>query len=384
VRRGFWLLWWSSLVSQLGGWLLVVAVPAQVFTLTGSVTATGLALAAQFLPPAVLGPFAGLLADRWDRRHVMATAQVISAAAVGLLLFVHSPADIWLVYAALITESVGTVIFRPAAQAHTPVVVGTGKALSSANALFGGAQGLVRLIGGPLGGFLYAWAGFTVLVRLDMAAYLVSAVLVLCTVRSAGRLDAATFGFALTGVRGLLVVNMLFLAGNASLTALLVPFGMTVLGGAEPTGFLMSALGVGFLLGAPLLRALVDRVAPSALIGAALALTAVGYVVLFSATTMRIALAAATLIGLAGSVALGGGSTMVQRTTPNEVLGRVSAVLVTGEAVATLAGALAGGPLAQRLSISGTAVVAAGVTLAGGAIAARFLPRTRPAVSPVE
>lgn len=378
MRTGFWLLWWSSLVSQLGSWLLVVAVPAHVFTLTGSVSATGLALAVQFLPPAVLGPVAGLLADRWDRRYVMATAQAMSACAVGLLLLVHSPADIRLVYAALITESFGTVIFRPAAQAHTPAVVGTGKALSSANALFGGAQGMVRLIGGPLGGFLYAWAGFTVVVWLDVVAYLTSAVLVLCTVRSVGRLGAASYGFALTGVRALLVVNMLFLAGNASLTAMLVPFGMTVLGGTEQTGFLMSALGVGFLAGAPLLRALIDRVPSNALIGGALVLTATGYVSLFSATTMRVALLAATLIGLAGSMALGGGSTMVQRSTPNEMLGRVSAVLVTGEAVATLGGALAGGPMAQQLSIPGAAVAAAGMTVAGAAVAARFLPRTRP------
>jgi hypothetical protein len=63
------------------------------------------------------------------------------------------------------------------------------------------------------------------------------------------------------------------------------------------------------------------------------------------------------------------------------MLGRVSAVLVTGEAVATLAGALAGGPLAQRLSMPGAAVVAAAATVAGGLIAIRFLPNARPAVS---
>ena len=124
-----------------------------------------------------------------------------------------------------------------------------------------------------------------------------------------------------------------------------------------------------------------DGVAPHALVCGALTLTATGYVSLFSATTMPVALAAATLIGLAGSVALGGTSTLVQRVTPNEVLGRVSAVLVTGEAVATLVGASAGGPMAQRWSMPGAAVVAAAVTVAGGLVAARFLPRTRLLVS---
>src|SRR5947208_994925 len=48
--RDFRLLWGARLVSQLGSWLLVIAIPAHVFTLTGSVSATGLTVAADFLP----------------------------------------------------------------------------------------------------------------------------------------------------------------------------------------------------------------------------------------------------------------------------------------------------------------------------------------------
>src|SRR5262245_33302118 len=117
--RDFRLLWFARLVSLLGSWLLVVAVPAHVFALTGSVAATGLTLAAQFLPPVMLGPLAGVLADRWDRRRVMVAADAARAAAV-LLLLARGPGGVWLVYLALMAESVGTVVFRPAAQAHTP------------------------------------------------------------------------------------------------------------------------------------------------------------------------------------------------------------------------------------------------------------------------
>jgi len=65
--RDFRLLWFARLVSMLGSWLLVVAVPAYLFTLTGSLVATGLTLAAEFLPPVLLGPIAGVLVGRWDR-----------------------------------------------------------------------------------------------------------------------------------------------------------------------------------------------------------------------------------------------------------------------------------------------------------------------------
>ncbi|MFC7640627.1 hypothetical protein ACFQX6_06135 [Streptosporangium lutulentum] len=46
----------------------MVAVPAHVYAVTGSIFATGLTLAAEYLPVLLLGPFAGVLADRWDRR----------------------------------------------------------------------------------------------------------------------------------------------------------------------------------------------------------------------------------------------------------------------------------------------------------------------------
>jgi hypothetical protein len=51
--------------------------------------------------------------------------------------------------------------------------------------------------------------------------------------------------------RALFPVTVIFLAANASLSSVLIPFGVQRLGGSEHTGFLLSSLGVGFLLGAP-------------------------------------------------------------------------------------------------------------------------------------
>jgi hypothetical protein len=59
-------------------------------------------------------------------------------------------------------------LFRPAAHAHTPAVVGTGPLLSSANALNALTDGTVRLIGAPLGGVLFALAGVRSVVLVDV------------------------------------------------------------------------------------------------------------------------------------------------------------------------------------------------------------------------
>ncbi|MEU5693180.1 MFS transporter [Actinosynnema sp. NPDC020468] len=457
--KDFRLLWGARSISQLGSWLLVVAVPAQVLALTHSLLATGYALAAEFLPPVLLGPIAGVLVDRWDRRRVMIAADLLRAVAVLALLPVREPRHLWLVYVALVVESVGTLAFRPAAQAHVPAVVGTGRLLGSANALNSLTDGAVRLIGGPLGGVLFATAGFHTVVWLDAATYLISVLALTRTTRrprtdltdpattdpnpdpdpatptAPGTADpvatpgrsapaaatppassapvpttATTTGTAAdstaattapvgtpVGVRGvfadlvagwgflrrsatlsaLLVVTTLFLGANASLTALLMPFAVESLGGATQGGVLMSGLGVGFLLGAPVVRWAVDRVEVRALLGVALVLTGLGFALLFGSASMLAAVPSAVLIGMAGSTVVVGTQTAVQRATPDAVLGRVSAALFTGEAAATLVGALAGPALAEATSIRVVALAACGSTLVGALSAALLIPAPR-------
>ncbi|GLZ39349.1 MFS transporter [Actinokineospora sp. NBRC 105648] len=319
--RDFRLLWSARLVSLLGSWLLVVAVPAHVLLLTGSLTATGLTLAAEFLPPLLLGPLAGVYADRHDRRRLMIVADLARAVAVVLLLFVQEPQDVWLAYLALAVESTGTVFFRPAAQAHTPAVVGTGPLLTSANALNAITDGAVRLIGAPLGGALLAVTGFSALVWIDISTYLLSAAAIAATARVSAparehRVDIRSglvFLRANRTAAALLAVNTLFLCANASLTALLVPFGVQVLGGTVQTGVLMSALGVRLLIGAPLIRL---PVSTTRLLAAALALTGMGFALLFSATALPLALVAAVLVGAAGSLALASIQTTLSAPPP--------------------------------------------------------------------
>jgi MFS family permease len=165
-----------------------------------------------------------------------------------------------------------------------------------------------------------------------------------------------------------------FLLANAALSALLVPLGVQHLGGATAIGLVLSALGVGFLLGAPLLRILVDRAPVRPLLSGSQAATAAGFVVLVNAHSVPVALAAAGAIGVTGAVVLGTPPTVVQRTVPGPALGRVAAVFGIVEAAATLAGAVAG-PLVAQAAGLGVAVNAAAVlALAGAAVTACTVP----------
>src|SRR5579862_4848932 len=182
-NRDFRLLWTGSLVSSLGSWLLVLALPAHVFLVTGSLRATGLILAAQYLPALALGPLAGVLTDRWDRRRLMIATSVFRAGSVATMLLGTAPSRFWVLYAALIAENAGSVLYAPAALARTPAILGTGPLLTSANALNAFADGAVRLIGGPLGGILLALLGIRWLISADALSYLISAAAIAMTSR---------------------------------------------------------------------------------------------------------------------------------------------------------------------------------------------------------
>jgi MFS family permease len=386
--RDFRLLWGAGLVSSLGSWLLVLAVPAHVFLVTGSLAATGLTLAAEYLPLLLLGPVAGALADRWDRRRLMIAADLLRAGVVALMLLAISPGSYWIFYLTLAAESSGTALFMPALRARIPAIVGTGTLLSSANALNAGSNGAVRLVGGPLGGVLFAAFGIRMLIGADVLSYLVSAGAILMTSRQASQHASRTTIAAIRRdltegmrvlraqpvARVLFPVTIIFLAANASLSSVLIPFGVQRLGGSRPTGFLLAALGVGFLLGAPALRVLLDRIQPRYLLAASLTATAIAYFLLFQSSSPGTALPAGVAVGMFGSMSLVIGQTTLQRVVPDAILGRVGAVFMAGEAAATLAGAVAGPVLASAARLSGLAAVASLATLTAAALAFLRLP----------
>jgi MFS family permease len=171
-NTSFRLLWTSSAVSGLGSWLLVVALPFYVFQLTGSPTATGLALALEALPALLIGPWAGALLDRWNIARAMWLADLASAGAVALILPADSAAHLWLIYLAILTENLASTVFRPAARALTPTVLGTGPELAAANTLNALASSVLRLAAPPLGALLLAGPGITSVLLIDIVSYL--------------------------------------------------------------------------------------------------------------------------------------------------------------------------------------------------------------------
>jgi MFS family permease len=399
-NRPFGLLWTGQLLSAGGDWLLQVAVPVYVFRLTGSARDTGLTVVAEILPSLVLGPVAGVFADRWSRQRTMICANLLCAGAVSLLLLARRPSQLWLILLAILAENCACAFFRPACQAAVPALVGRDRDLATANAWSAAAGGTVRLICAPVGGVLYALAGFGLPVAVDAGTYLVSAFLVSLIAAAPGLKARARSGSAdpprRAGLRDLasdlrygatrighnrvlavlLAVSALFLLGNGACSALLVPY---VVGSlhvrAASIGELFAALGAGYLLSAYLgRRACASGRLRGPVLGL-LGLVVAAFAGLFNVHLFTLAFVFIGLLGLGGGAFLMLEQTIVQRLVPDSVLGRISSAYSAVVMAATLAGALLASLVVTWVGRTAALNLAIAVIAAGAVVATRLPAR---------
>ena len=119
-QRNFSLLWFGQLLSLVGDWVLLVALPFYVYDLTGSALLTGVMWMVESLPRLLLGSLAGVFVDRWDRRRTMIVADLTRALIPLPLLLVPTREWPWVIYVVAILESVISQFWVHAKAAITP------------------------------------------------------------------------------------------------------------------------------------------------------------------------------------------------------------------------------------------------------------------------
>src|SRR5262249_13481108 len=157
-------------------WFDSIALFTLLLNLTGSGQAVGGLLVAQFLPSALVGPWAGVLVDRLPRRMVLIVADIGRALLVLLFLLVHSRGDIWLVYLVALFKNILTAFFEPARSALTPDVT-TREELVAANAIGGATWSAMLALGAAAGGLVVGTLGTQAAFLIDSGSFLVSALM---------------------------------------------------------------------------------------------------------------------------------------------------------------------------------------------------------------
>jgi MFS family permease len=171
--RNFRLFFGGQLVSQVGNWLTLVAQTLFVLELTDSGVALGALAAAQFGPILLLGPFAGLYADRSDKRRLLMIVQTIAMAqsfVLAALAFSGDP-PVAVVYLVAFIGGVTLAFDNPARRAFVMEMVGE-RDVHNAVSLNSALMTSSRVIGPALAGLLIATVGFGWCFFIDGFSYL--------------------------------------------------------------------------------------------------------------------------------------------------------------------------------------------------------------------
>ncbi|MEJ1191937.1 MFS transporter [Pseudarthrobacter sp. CCNWLW207] len=330
----------GALVSNVGTWMQRIAQDWLVLTVLTdhSGTAVGITTALQFLPSLLLGPYGGVLADRYRKRRILLWTQVamgLSGLAIGLLV-VTGNAQLWHAYLAALCLGLASAIDAPARQAFVSELVGR-EHLTNAVSLNSASFNTARLTGPAIAGVLIAWVG-------TGPVFLLNAVSFAGVIISLSRIRISELTLATPAARSKHPVmdGLRYVRQRPDLVLILVmvsvigAFGMNFAitnalmatvefrAGPGEFGLLGSVMAVGTLAGA-LLAARRSGPRPRFLLGGALG---VGVFSLLASASPSIWLYAAVLIplGLACITFLNSCNTTIQLTVEPQFRGRVLAL----------------------------------------------------------
>jgi len=377
--------WWARLAATTANQMLMVAVGWQMYELTSSAWDLGLVGLLQFLPALALVLVAGHVADRFERRRVLALCMAVQAAIA--LVLVLSTLQGWAGRGLLLGLSVAIGAAKafqmPAQQAIVPLLVP--EALLPRALALSSAGMQVAIIGGPaLGGFLFA-AGTATVYAVCTLAFAAACVLFAGLRHASPALakEPPSLAAVLAGVHfirhrpvvlGAISLDLFaVLLGGA--TALLPIFARDVLHvGAWGLGLLRAAPAVGALAMSAWLswRPLRRRV--GARMFAAVALYGLCMLAFGLSTSFWLSLAVLALSGAADMVSVVVRQSLVQLETPNHMRGRVSAVNSIFIGASNQLGEFESGATAAVLGPVGSVLLGGVGTLAVAALWMRLFP----------
>ncbi|MFJ6198534.1 MFS transporter [Micromonospora sp. NPDC092111] len=402
-NRDFRNLFLAELVVFGADWFVMVPLLVLLPQLTGSGVWGALVLALDTGVVALLLPYTGTIADRFDRRKTMMVANGATLLGVLLLLGVRDAGTAWLAMVAITAMAVGKAFYSPAAQAALPNVLDPAD-LAAGNAVAGSAWGTMTVVGASLGGVLSAAVGpyacfWVAVVGLTLAAGLAALIRrPLQAPREADQPTPRTWAAIREAlghighrprVLALVTVKSAVGLGNGVLTVF--PLLAAVYGvGPVGTGLLFAARGAGALVG-PILMSRVLTNRAWLLPGLALSMSLYGLAYLGASVATWFPL----VLVLVFAAHFGGGSNWVlsnfalQGEVPDRLRGRVFA---TDMMLATLAISVSQLVVAavvdvvdERVVLAGCALVTLGYAV-GWRIATRRLslvdPAGRPATEP--
>jgi MFS family permease len=381
----------GQIVSVSGTWMQTVAQAWLVLQLTDSGVALGIVTALQFLPMLLLGPWAGVVADRCDKRRVLLVTQAVAgslALTLGLLTATDR-VELWMVYGLAFGLGLASAFDMPTRQSFVFEMVGPDH-LTNAVGLNSTVMNAGRLVGPALGGILIATVGLAVCFLLNAASYLAALAALLAmrtdelhpTARAPRQPGQLREGFRYVWSTPALRTPLLMVAIIGTLTyefqvSLPILARFTFGSGADGYGLLLSAMSFGAVIGGLVVAGRLS--ASHRLLGRAALVFGVLVLVAAAMPTLGATAVAMVFVGAASIAVITLANATLQLTADPQMRARVIALY----GVAFLGSTPVGGPIVGWVgeNLGGRAALALGGAAAVGAalVAWRSLGRAVPA-----
>lgn len=383
--RDFRSLYIGSTFSFMGTHITFVAVPFQVYEITGSSLAVGLIGLCELIPLLTLSLVGGAIADAVERRKLLMVAEGAGIVCAGLLALNASLSEprLWVLYVLTAVYAAQYALSSPAFRATTPRLVPT-ELLTAAAALRSIQFNLAAVVGPAMGGFLLAVVGLSWTYAIDGVSFLLSLIAV-STIAPMPPHEAAekvTLRAVFDGIRFLRgrkvlqgsfyvdLVAMVFGMPNALFPAMADAFGgpgiLGLLYSAPPAGALVASLASGWTS-----RVRRQGIAVYVAVvwwGASLLLVGV-------AGTLWMALAGLALAGAADAISGIFRSAILQTATPPGMMGRLHGVELTVVASGPSLGDVEAGLVASLTSVRFSILSGAIACIIGVGVLALLLPQ---------
>jgi MFS family permease len=376
TSRDFRLLFAAGTVFYIGGMVSYVAVPYQIWVLTGSNFAVGALSLVELLPLVVFGLYGGALADHLDRRKMLVfcgIAQIVLTAGLLANAMLVNP-SVWTIYGAGFFLSIAQSLQRPSREALVPRTVRHDE-LTAASAVSSLGMQVGTLFGPALGGILVGTVGVSWAYGVDVTGLVIATVLFLClrpyppTDQSRPpSIEGIVFGIRYAvGRRDLLgtyVIDMVAML-MAFPIVLFPSFAQTVLNEPKMLGLLYTAESVGTMI-ATLTSGWTSRfhhhgravVVASMCWGGAIALVGL-------APNAWVAIVFLIFAGAADMISGIFRSTIWNQTIPDELRGRLAGIEMLSYSLGPMGGSARAGLVADATSVR-TSIVSGGVLCVAG------------------
>jgi MFS family permease len=367
-------LWSASMLTNLGDGIALAAGPLLVASQTRDPFIVSLAFFSEVVPSLVVGPVAGVIVDRVDRRRIVVLVNLARAGVLAVLATAIGTGTVGIptILISLLLLGTAETFADIASTSLLPRLVPR-PSIGLANTRLQTAHLLVNeLIGPPVGAFLFA-AGMAIPFAADAVCFAFGAVLVSriaasATSREPGTAEAGTGGFAsvwhellegfqwLTAHPPMRTLALTIVAFNITFGAawsVLVLYASERLG-MDSVGFglLTTASAIGGIIGTGVYGALERRFSLAQIMRGGLLIETVTHLVFAVTRSPEVALVTMALFGAHGVVWWTTSTTIQQRAVPDELMGRVSGLYRVGLFAGLVIGTPIGGLLARSFGIT--------------------------------